>query len=79
MEFYVFRVRFLKDGTTKKSEIMTYPTLRQAEAKHYSNLGTDMADDTLSGGVGMVISSDASVLTKTKWGQKTIIEEEVTE
>lgn len=75
MEFYVFRVRYLTNGTTKKSEIMTYDTLRQAEAKCYSNLGTDMADDTLSGGVCMVVASNGNIPDKIVWGEMTTIEE----
>lgn len=70
MEFYVFRIRYQLDGTTKKSEIMTYDTLRAAEAKCHSNLGADMADATLSGGICMVISEEGLVILKTKWGEK---------
>lgn len=81
MEFYVIRIRFMKDGTTKKSEIITKATLREAEAKLHNNLGIDMADDTLSGGVCMILDIRGKVPEgdRVAWGQQTIIETETTE
>lgn len=76
MEFYVFRVRYQLDGTTRKSEIMTYDTLRKAEAKCHKNLGEDMSDDTLSGGVCMVVSENGDIPVKVVWGERTVIETE---
>lgn len=80
MEFYVLRVKYQTDGTTKLGTVMTYTTLREAEAKFYKNLGEDMSDTTLSGGVCKIFASDGKdILPAVKWGQKTIIEEEATE
>lgn len=66
-EFYVIRVRFLKDGTVKKSEVMSYSTYRQAEAKFHNNLATDMADDTLIGSTVMVMDAYGSVTNVEHW------------
>lgn len=48
MKYYVVRVKKLKNGVYKKSELMDYDTERQALAKFYTNVGTDMNDDTLA-------------------------------
>lgn len=76
MEFYVFRIRYQNDGTVRKSEVITKNSLREAEAKCHTNLGEDMNDSTLSGGICMAVSENGDIVLKVKWGQKTIIETE---
>lgn len=66
-EFYVIRIKFLKDGTVKKSEIMSYETHHQAETKFHSNLATDMADDTLTGSTCMVMDAFGGVTDVEHW------------
>ena len=66
-QYYVIRIRFLKDGTVKKSEVMEYNTYRQAEAKFHSNLATDMADDTLKGSTCMVVSAYGATMNTEHW------------
>ena len=56
MKYYVMRVKYLKDGTTKKSEVMEYDSRERAIAKFHSNLGTDMVDETLQGSMCVVIN-----------------------
>ena len=56
MEYYVMRVKYLKDGTVKKSEVMSYATKQEALAKYHTNMGTDMVDDTLKGSMCTVIN-----------------------
>lgn len=56
MKYYVMRVKHLKDGTTKKSEVMEYDSRERAIAKFHSNLGADMADETLQGSMCAVIN-----------------------
>jgi len=70
--FYVMRVKFLKDGTTKKSEVMDYETRDQAVAKFHTNLGTDMVDETLKGSMCTVINSHGGQECKEYWGQTDI-------
>ena len=65
--YYVIRIRFLKDGTIKKSEVMEYDPQRQAEAKFHNNLATDMADDTLQGSTCMVINAYGGVSNVEHW------------
>lgn len=74
MEFYVFRIRHQIDGTTRKSEVLTKNSLREAEAKCYTNLGEDMNDANLSGGICMAVSEEGDIILKVKWGEKTIVE-----
>ena len=66
-KFYVIRIRFLEDGTVKKSEVMEYDTHRQAETKFHNNLATDMADDTLLGSTVMVINAYGGVTDCEHW------------
>lgn len=66
--FFVTRVKFLKDGTTKKSELMEYATRNEAVAKFHTNLGTDMADATLKGSMCTVINSHGGQECKEYWG-----------
>ena len=56
MNYYVMRVKYLKDGTVKKSEVMDYESRQAAIAKFHSNMGADMADDTLKGSMCTVIN-----------------------
>ena len=65
--FYVVRVKFLKDGTQKKSELMDYATEIQARQKLYSNLATDMADDTLQGSMCTVLNSIGGEVDREYW------------
>ena len=65
--FYVIRIRFLKDGSIKKSEVMDYDTFRQAETKFHNNLATDMADDTLQGSTCMVINAYGGTMKVENW------------
>lgn len=67
--YYVMRVKYLKDGTTKKSEVMDYETRDQAVAKFHTNLGADMVDDTLKGSMCTVINSHGGQETKEYWGE----------
>ena len=67
--FYVMRVKFLKDGTTKKSEVMDYQTRNEAMAKFHTNLGADMGDDTLSGSMCTVINSHGGQEANEYWGE----------
>ncbi len=66
-EFYVIRIKFLKDGTVKKSEIMSYENHHLAETKFHNNLATDVADDTLIGSTCMVINAYGSVTDVEHW------------
>lgn len=66
--FFVTRVKFLKDGTIKKSELMSYDTLNQAVAKFHSNLGTDMEDSTLKGSMCTVTNSHGGQEKTEYWG-----------
>lgn len=74
MEFYVFRIRYQIDGTVRKSEVITKNSLREAQAKCHVNLGEDMNDANLSGGICMAISENGDVILKVKWGEKTSAE-----
>ena len=56
MNYYVMRIKYLKDGTVKKSEVMEYDNRQAALAKYHANMGTDMADDTLKGSMCTVIN-----------------------
>lgn len=70
--FYVMRVKFVKDGTTKKSEVMDYETRNEAMAKFHTNLGTDMSDSTLSGSMCTVINSHGGQEAHEYWGETDI-------
>ena len=67
MNYYVVRVKLLLDGTTKKSELMEYDTRQEAVAKFHSNLGTDMADDTLAGSMCVVLNGHGGTEIKDFW------------
>lgn len=56
MNYYVMRIKYLKDGTVKKSEVMEYDNRQAALAKYHSNMGADMADTTLKGSMCTVIN-----------------------
>lgn len=70
--YYVMRVKYQKDGTVKKSEVMDYETRDQAVAKFHTNLGTDMVDDTLKGSMCTVINSHGGQEAKEYWGETDI-------
>lgn len=65
--YYVVRVKYLKDGTEKRSELMAYETKNQAMSKFHQNLGTDMADDTLKGSMCTVINEHGGQEDKEFW------------
>lgn len=67
MSYYVVRVKYLKDGTEKRSELMAYDTLQAAESKFYTNIGTDMNDDTLSGSMCVVLNGHGGTEDKKYW------------
>ena len=69
MDFYfVVRVKWLKDGGIKKSELMSYPTYEQAVSKFHSNLATDMVDETLSGSMCVVLDMTGNQVKQDSWG-----------
>lgn len=65
--YFVIRVKYLKDGTIKKSELMNFDTEIKATAKMYSNLATDMVDETLKGSACMVVNENFYVIEKKSW------------
>ena len=73
-KYYVVRVKWLKDGTIKKSELMSYQTQQEAVAKYHSNMALDMADDLLSGSMCTVLDQLGSVILNDSWGHVTVIE-----
>ena len=66
-KYYVERVKYLKDGTQKKSEQMEYATQKAAEKKFYKNVGDDMDDSTLCGSVNVVLNSIGGQIEKKFW------------
>lgn len=66
--YFVTRVKFLKNGEIKKSELMSYEDRNTAVAKFHSNLGTDMVDDTLKGSMCTVTNSHGGQECKEYWG-----------
>ena len=66
-QYYVIRIKFLKDGTVKKSEVMDYETQRQAETKFHNNLATDMADETLEGSTCVIMNAYGGVTKSEHW------------
>lgn len=66
--YFVTRVRFLKDSTIKKSELMSYDTKNEAMSKFHTNLGTDMADPTLKGSMCVVNNSHGGAEAHEYWG-----------
>lgn len=75
MNYYVIRVKYLKDGTIKKSEVMDYATENDAIKKFYTNLSTDMGDDTLSGSMCCVVNLFGNIIKSDYWGYITQSEE----
>lgn len=65
--YYVVRVKYLKDGTEKRSELMAYESKQEAVAKFHNNLGTDMSDDTLKGSMCTVINYQGGQLEREYW------------
>ena len=62
MKFYVVRVKKQKNGVYKKSELMDYDSQQQALAKFYTNIGTDMNDDTLQGSMCAVLNERGTTI-----------------
>lgn len=69
-KYYVVRVRYLKDGTVKKSELMEKDDENAALAKFHSNLGQDMEDETLAGGMCVVINGYGGEVASSYWEAK---------
>ena len=65
--YYVVRVRYLYDGTEKKSELMSYESKQQALSKFHTNMGTDMADPTLKGSMCTVLNEIAGQEAAASW------------
>ena len=65
--YYVVRVKYLKDGTEKRSELMAYASKQAALSKFHTNLGTDMSDDTLQGSFCTVINSIGKEVASDSW------------
>lgn len=65
--YYVARVKYLKDGTEKKSELMSYQTKNEALSKFHSNLGNDMVDDTLQGSMCVVLNEHGGTEEQGYW------------
>ena len=68
MNYYVMRIKYQKDGTVKKSEVMEYETKQKAEAKFHTNLGTDMEDENLQGSMCTVINGMGGQEMSEFWG-----------
>jgi hypothetical protein len=66
--FFVVRVKYLKDGSIKRSEMMQYQTEQEAMAKFHTNLGADMSDDTLAGSMCVVLNAWGGDLATSSWG-----------
>lgn len=65
--YFVARVKTQKDGQIKKSELMDYATEQEAEAKMYTNIGTDMDDDTLQGSMCTVFDFAGNEIERKYW------------
>lgn len=65
--YYVERIKYLKDGTFKKSEQMDYATEKAAEKKFYKNVSDDMDDDTLNGSLNVVLNSIGAQIEHKFW------------
>lgn len=65
--YYVVRVKYLKDGTEKRSELMAYETKQQALSKFHTNMGTDMADETLNGSMCVVLNAQGGTVEGDYW------------
>jgi len=61
-KYFVVRVKWLKDGTIKKSELMSYQTQQEAIAKYHSNMAVDMEDELLSGSMCTVLNQIGEVI-----------------
>ena len=79
MKYYVMRIKYQKDGTIKKSEVMDYDTKQAAEAKFHNNLGADMADENLMGSMCTVINSMGGQEMTKFWGNLPDIQPEPNE
>lgn len=73
--FYVVRVKYLADGTEKRSELMAYDTRLEAESKFHINVGTDMADTTLNGSMCVVLDSFGNSICTKYWVRTTEVAE----
>lgn len=69
--YFVARVKELKDGTFKKSEVMDYDDKQSAVAKLYTNIGTDMDDDTLQGSMCTVLDKEGNEVKRDTWNYDT--------
>jgi hypothetical protein len=65
--YYVVRVKYLKDGTEKRSELMAYDTKQEALSKFHTNMGTDMADESLAGSFCSVLNNMGFLVTSDNW------------
>lgn len=65
--YFVARVKELKDGTLKKSELMDYDNKQKAVSKLYTNIGTDMDDNTLQGSMCTVLSNQGDEVKRDYW------------
>lgn len=74
-KYFVVRVKFLKDGSAKPSEVMEYSTQKDAIAKFHWNLQTDMKDETLCGSTCVVINAYGGVLKQEHWEDAEQIQE----
>ena len=70
-KYYVVRVKWLKDGIIRKSELMSYETQTEAVAKYHSNMAADMVDDTLSGSMCSVLNALGQNILNDYWGHMT--------
>lgn len=65
--YYVVRVKYLKDGTEKRSELMAYESKQQALSKFHTNMGTDMADESLNGSMCVVLNEHGGTVESDYW------------
>jgi len=65
--YYVVRVKYLNDGTEKRSELMAYESKQQALSKFHTNMGTDMGDPTLRGSMCTVLNEIAGQEASGSW------------
>lgn len=65
--FFVERVKYLKDGTIKKSEQMEYATEKAAEKKFFKNVSDDMDDETINASFNVILNSIGALIEKKFW------------
>lgn len=65
--YYVVRVKYLLDGTEKRSELMAYDSKQAALSKFHTNMGTDMADETLKGSFCSVLNEMGFLVQSDCW------------